>query len=280
MHGVRTPDPYTPRVSDSTSVADIREFAPNFRHLSGQNLRPGTIYRSGELDRLSASATEALLALGVQTIYDMRTLNEMTKSPDVLGPGLTRIIVNVLADQPASAAAAIDDVIVGKSEVAGGGDPIATVNGLIGDGESLRMMEDTYRDVVRMSSARAGYGTFLKGVAHSPHPVVFHCTAGKDRTGWAAAVIQWYLGVDDDTVMSDYLASNAVVPGRYRSMLDDFAARGGDSAAMRVFLEVRPEFLEIALDTVRADFGTLDDYLTTGLGLTDHDLSALAGRLT
>lgn len=261
-------------------MADIRAFAPNFRPLSGTTLRPGSIYRSGELDRLSPSATNSLMALGVQTIYDMRTLNEMTKAPDVLGSGLTRIIVNVLADQPASAAAAIDDVIVGKSVVAGGGDPIATVNGLIGDGQSMRMMEDTYRDVVRMASARASYGTFLSGVAHSPHPVVFHCTAGKDRTGWAAALIQWHLGVDDETVMNDYLASNAVVPGRYQSMLDDFEARGGDSASMRVFLEVRPEFLEIALSTVRADFGTIDVYLRSGLGLSDSDLTSLADRLT
>jgi protein-tyrosine phosphatase len=267
-------------VSDSTAVADIRAFAPNFRSLSGTTLRPGSIYRSGELDRLSPSATKSLMALGVRTMYDMRTANEMTKASGVLGPGLTRIIVDVLADQPASAAAAIDDVIVGKSVVAGGGDPIATVNGLIGNGQSMRMMEDTYRDVVRMSSAREGYRTFLTGVAHSPHPVVFHCTAGKDRTGWAAAVIQWHLGVDDDTVMSDYLASNAVVPGRYQSMLDDFAARGGDAASMRIFLEVRPEFLEIALDTVRADFGNLDSYLRQGLGLRDTDLTALAGRLT
>ena len=86
-------------------------------------------------------------------------------------------------------------------------------------------MRDTYRDFVRLPSAHAAYRSVLRGVAGGEGAVAFHCTAGKDRTGWGAAIMQLFAGVDPHTVMTDYLASSERTLAQYQPALEGFGAR-------------------------------------------------------
>ncbi len=97
---------------------------------------------------------------------------------------------------------------------------------------------------------REAYATALRAAAGAKGTVLIHCTAGKDRTGWAVAMLMYAIGADDSQVMAEYLRT----AGATRSTL-----QGG-------------------LDQAIADYGTIDNYLRSGLGLTDADFAALKAK--
>jgi protein-tyrosine phosphatase len=114
-----------------------------------------------------------------------------------------------------------------------------------------------------------------------PHPgaAVISCTAGKDRTGWVVALTLLSVGVSWDDTMADYLASGPEVArmfAPYREMLE---RDGGDVTAMDTALGVFPEYLEAARETMLAEFGSLDAYLQSGLGLPASFREQLQARL-
>lgn len=107
-----------------------------------------------------------------------------------------------------------------------------------------------YRDMVDESVADAWRDIFRILLESEGHAVMWHCTNGKDRTGVVAAVILLALGVPMDQVMADYLATNAQLKERRRSILDEAAARGGQpglAAKLGPLLEARPEYLNATL---------------------------------
>ena len=97
-------------------------------------------------------------------------------------------------------------------------------------------------------------------------PVLFHCTAGKDRTGWAATILLLAAGVDEAGALDEFLAVNPAVRETFAPLLQQLAAAGGDPELLRPMLEVRAEYLQAALDTMRERFGSFDGYLRDGLG--------------
>ncbi len=106
-------------------------------------------------------------------------------------------------------------------------------------------------------------------------PLLFHCTAGKDRTGWLAAVVLTALDVDRDTIVADYLRThelNAV--GRDYTMTT-MASRIDQPEILLPLLEVRLEYLEAAFLEADRCYGGMDGYLREGLGLTEDDLERL-----
>lgn len=103
--------------------------------------------------------------------------------------------------------------------------------------------------------------------------MVFHCTAGKDRTGFAAALLLSALGVGRDAVMADYLLTNQLYR---RSPLVD---THGPAHVMDVLWRVQPAFLDAALDTVERDFDGLARYLERPMGLGPRELDRLRERL-
>ncbi len=123
------------------------------------------------------------------------------------------------------------------------------------------LMHDTYRGFVRGNTPRFAqlFGHLLD--AHDA-PVVFHCTAGKDRTGFAAALLLHALGVSDDVIMRDYLLTNERLAGRLHPGL--FPPVVG-----KVLWGVQEDFLHAAFEAVQEDFGNLDNYLRDGIGLRE-----------
>ena len=150
---------------------------------------------------------------------------------------------------------------------------IARMQALVAQGivptteETVALMCETYRDFVNQNAGT--FGRFLKHLLEQPTPQVFHCTAGKDRTGFAAALLLSALGVDRATIEHDYLLTNQL----YKR--DNRLEGSGHPHVMKVLWQVQPEFLHAAFEAVDTQHGGMQDYLHGAIGLSPQELAAL-----
>lgn len=258
----------------ATTVANLRDLG-SLPLSGGRVVRPGLLLRSGQLDRLDPTTDPAVAALNVRTVVDFRTEAERKARPDRLPAGARPLVADVLADFLASgtlpAAARLKAVL---------SDPVAAEREL-GGGRARALFADTYRAFVSTGSARRAYGAFLHELAQpGAGAVLFHCTAGKDRTGWAATVVLSLLGADEATVETEYLSVNSAVRQAFAPLVEGFTAQGGDPELALTVVGVTPEYLTAAFDEVTRLHGSVERYVREGLGVPDEVVGTIRERLT
>jgi protein-tyrosine phosphatase len=249
--------------------------APNLRDLGGwrtadgHHVRTGVVFRSAELSRLHGDDLAAFGRLDVRTVFDLRTTAEVTSQPDALPDGTPWVHLDVLADADHAAPAELQRIF---------SDPALASEQLV-DGQAERYFESAYRGFVTLPSARSAYAQLFQGMAAADGPVLYHCATGKDRTGWATAVLFQLLGMPDDVVMEEYLLTNAELLPAVQPWLDQFRDSGGDPALLMPVLGVQASYLEAALEEMRTTYGTVEEYAGTALGLSPVLIDALRTRL-
>jgi protein-tyrosine phosphatase len=198
-----------------------------------------------------------------------RTAGERVAQPDRLPPGSAYAIADVLGDSGRMTPADFGPIFE---------DPAAAERAL-GGGRAAMFFVDAYREFVNLGSARAGYGRLFSDLAAgAAMPALFHCTTGKDRTGWAAAALLLFLGVPAAAVMEDYLASGPRLRPMAEPFFEAFAARGGNLELLEPLMDVRPAYLESALDEMTRLYGTVEGYFADGLDLEVAARDALRAR--
>ena len=235
--------------------------APNFRDVGGYRtvdgrwVRMGLAYRSDQLNRLTEEDLATIQRLAPSLVIDLRTQAERQTGPDRLPNGAMAQVEDVLGDTPLISSAL-------KAAKA----PETTA----------AWMTQVNRTLVASPAARAAYSRLFTSDLITPATVVYHCTAGKDRTGWASAVLLTLLGVPRETVFADYLASNRFLVDKNK------AAYGAMSPSAAQIIEpaltVRSAYLEAAFDEVDRRYGSFAGYLKTGLGLDAAALERLRAR--
>lgn len=267
--------------------------APNLRSLGGLPVRDGevihdSLFRSATLGALSAADGESLVELGVRRVFDFRTDGERRSAPDQLPQGVEHVSLDVLGEHAGDLAASLGHIGVpgqkhGKTrppaQVAA---MISGVNEALGNGRGAAMLRDSYTKIVSSESALRAYRDFYFSLADGSGtditPSLFHCTTGKDRTGWAAASLLLLLGADDDTVMADYLQTNTDILPMITPMLAQAEGAGIDPELLRPVLTVDPSFLDAALVEMTTRFGSVEGYFIEGLGLGEEHLRSLRSR--
>lgn len=251
------------------------ESLPNFRDLGGYatsgdgRVARGRLYRSVMLARLTEPDSRVLEELGLRSVFDLRTAAERESSPD-RAIGAREVHLDVLADDSGNGPASL---------IAKTGDPAAIAAALDG-GKGAEMMKQAYRDLILLPSALSSFRAFFTDLATSDTlPALFHCTTGKDRTGWAAASTLLFLGVSEKDVFHDYLQTNEQLLPALQPMMDQFASAGGNPDSLRPVLGVDREYLQTALDMVAEKYGSIDAYMSQGLGLNDETLVSLRSQL-
>ena len=232
-----------------------------YRTTDGRWVKMGRIFRSDQLDRLTERDRGLLGAAGVRLVADLRTVSEREREPDRLPDGAEHIVLDVAADSKGSL----------------GGD-MKQAFAKIATGKGAEMLTEANRDFVSLDSARASYQTLLNRLAApSAVPTLYHCTAGKDRTGWASAVILTILGVPRETVMADYLASNVYLEQKNAASVAALARSSTPvpAAYLEPVLTVRASYIEAAFDEVNRRYGSFDAYVRDGLGIDDATVAAL-----
>jgi protein-tyrosine phosphatase len=218
----------------------------NFRHLP--LVRPRTLFRSDHLGALNEDDARQIQALGVKRVLDFRGVTERAEAVCRL-PGVT---VHSLAIEPT--------VVQKLSTLLAAGTHVS-------EDDVVALMQDTYRGFVSQNTHR--FAEFFAHLLESAEPTVFHCTAGKDRTGFAAALVLYALGASDEEVMRDYLLTNE----RLKPVNWDPSHLPPQVA--RVLLRVQPDFLQASFDAVRAEYGSLEAYFREGLLLREAERERL-----
>ena len=154
-------------------------------------------------------------------------------------------------------------------------DPKAA-NDELGGGKVEASFQRSYREFVSLPSAKGEFRKLFLGLGDTEQlPALFHCTTGKDRTGWAAAALLTLLGVPKDAVMQDYLRSNDYISPKYQKVIDAFVAAGGDASIPPAILGVKKEYLEAAFDELQTKYGTIENCFSEGLGIDAAQQQAL-----
>ena len=232
--------------------------ASNFRDLGGyatqggERVKRGRVFRSDHLAGLTPGDLLQLRQWGVTHSLDFRGVAECAATPYAID-GVQRVALT------------IEPSVIAKMQalVAQGIEPSTE--------DTVELMCGTYRDFVNHNAAT--FGRFFRHLLDEPTPQVFHCTAGKDRTGFAAALLLSALGVDRATIEHDYLLTNL----RYKR--DPNIEGKGPAHVMQVLWGVQPAFLHAALATVDQQHGGMQNYLHGPIGLNTQDIAALRAML-
>ena len=231
--------------------------ASNFRDLGGYPTSDGRIvrwrqiFRSNHLGHLTDEDIAMMRTLGVRSAFDFRGAEERTAALC----GMSDITVHSLPVEPT--------VVAALRAIAASGTPLTTDH-------AVDVMRDSYRSYVQKNTQH--YRTLFAHLLEDRAPLVIHCTAGKDRTGFACALILHTLGVSEDVISEDYLLTNRF----YRR--DPNHSSDLPEHVTQVLGSVQASFLGAAFEAINADYGDLETYLCDGLGLGKSERAHLEAR--
>ena len=237
--------------------------------LDNRQIVTGKLFRSGQLSDLSLSDQEKLKELG-PIIIDLRTDAERSERPDVQIDGIEHVHISVL-----------DDLTAGISREAGSLEEL--FKKFILDPEQARQyMSEMYRGFVSDNSV-SKYAEFVRIIIQSESPVLWHCTAGKDRAGIGAVIVEEILGVSKEDIISDYLSTNEFIKNDVRFITDLFKKKAGITDArvdesLGLMLGAEKEYIDSFYQAVKDSYGSMDGYIRDGLAVSDEDIRIMKNK--
>ncbi len=258
------------------SNPDAISGAWNFRDISDETgIQPGRFYRSSELSAVDEAGRTALAAFGIADIADLRSDREVERR----GPGLVPdgVAIHRLPFRELGAHAPHEQ---GFEEI---------MKQYINDVEDVataagRFMTQEYEKYPTMAGAQAAVRQMISLLARG-RPILTHCYAGKDRTGFTVAVVLEAAGVDHNSIMGDYLRSNDAISMLRESILESLRHRATDQPTEEVItfaearyadevLGVRERYLQSARAVIDDQYGSLPNYLSA-IGVSADDVDRL-----
>ncbi|WP_327034714.1 tyrosine-protein phosphatase [Micromonospora ureilytica] len=253
--------------------------APNARDLGGlvgadgRRVRVGQLIRTPALGRLTDEDLPVLAKLGPACVVDLRATTEITVAPEDRFAGEPRVVRLPVHDPEHPVFTYVSAVLLGHD--------LDAYAELARQG-TAGAMAAIYRWFVTGESARVAFAEAVRLAARPENlPLLYHCSAGKDRTGWLTVILLTALGVDEAAIRADYLRNNELTDSLRAVIVEAMRRRNPelDVDAVLPVLEVRAEYLDAGYAEVRRVHGSFDAYLRDGLGLTDADLRALRAQL-
>lgn len=230
------------------------EGSPNFRELGGistpdgRSVKAGMLFRSGTISRLNQSDLDKFAVTRIQTVIDFRSDYEISRDPDHYPEALS-----------------IDRVHA----------PIGSM-GEEGLKSFMKALQDPSFDEAKaeqlMIIANKGFVESIRDFEplfdrlKKGERILFHCSAGKDRTGLAGAMVLYVLGADQETIMEDFLRSNE---NRMKSNGDSGSAFGIPAEKIAFLSGVKPSYLKAAFTEIEQKYGSMDSMLLEEFGLDE-----------
>lgn len=211
-----------------------------FKTTDGKYVKWGKVFRSDDLNKLTDADLKYLNSIPLISIIDFRSPSEIKLSPDKM-PRSTRN--NYAFSITPGNLSSIDDI----------------------KNMTTDQINNTMRSINQMlvtdSSCIAQYRLYFDLLQDEAEtPLMFHCSAGKDRTGMGAALFLYSLGVDEKTILNDYLSSNKYLGDKYKPILTQHPN-------LKPLLEVDESFLKAGIEQIKKDHGSIENYLTNILNV-------------
>ena len=248
------------------SINNFRDFG-GYRTQNGTSLKKGLLYRSGDLSKATDADLERIASLGIKTVCDLRSEGERKKEPDRIPVAEPFTFFNIPM----------------RPIVEYHGRSLRRLFSLMFGSE--RRMDYEAESYQAYREYATGYLPQLKALFQrisNPEnlPLLIHCSAGKDRTGVVASLIQLVLGVPLETAIDDYLITN----GNLESYTEDVFSRLSKLGYFGIpwkklygpLFAARVDFINAALEQVKEEFGAVDEWLRRGLGFSETEKLALA----
>jgi protein-tyrosine phosphatase len=247
------------QVADSAMRHVVLQGAINFRDLGGYATADGhhvkwhMIYRSADISKLTQADLDTLKARHILYDVDLRGVQESAKAPDKTNPGTDYILC------PAGSDSVNGAMFRDLSKVS--------------DGDSL--MNVFYNNTAYLTPRyKPFFGKLL--ILPGDDALLFHCTAGKDRTGIAAALLLYALGVPYQTIREDYEATNYYRSGNNEQMIKGFVTSAHISEPVaRAMMGAKGSYLDTTFQAIRTQYGSVDRYLADQLGLDQEKITIL-----
>ena len=241
---------------------NLRDFG-GYDTASGVPVVRGQLFRSGHMADIDAGGVQALVELGIGTICDLRRPMEKQEEPTpVPEAAVRRVEIEIDPGSAIAMRAALADADLHLEDRIG-------------------YMVEINRELARHHAA--DYARMFEALLEGDGGFLLHCSAGKDRTGFGCALILHTLGVDEETILDDYLATNhyvdiegQVIPRLKRWYGEDRPIPDHDT--IMALAGVRPEYLHAALAVVQEEFAGMDAYLERTVGLDAGARERLRGR--
>lgn len=257
----------------------------NFRDLGGyltgdgREVKWGQLYRSAQLDRLSQKGIDDMAAMGIQVVVDLRFSDETNRYPTIREAVPDADLLSWHDEAETQATGESDDIQRSWKDSLATNDP------------------DQVREAMRVNypkklySHRAIYRTMLLRLSQGQLPLVFHCAAGKDRTGVAAALILSLLGVSNEQIVADYLLTQNEIQHLLETWMSGGAGHNDDSADFQKKLASYPRnvvqpvfdaderYIQTLLSYVDSRYGGFMNYAAEKLELSQGDIDGLKANL-
>lgn len=223
----------------------------------GRHIKKGMIFRSPVLYSENNSDIELLKSLNLDFIFDLRSEEEIKEVKDVLLPGCKYVKAEVFDGKK------YKYIIVTR---------FAKLRCISLRGRKVHLLKknklDSYAEMPFSSAFSKVFDAMDTGSRF-----VFHCTEGKDRTGICAALIELILGVNESAVLNDYLLSNELRPNKNRRWLRKIGVPQVLIDDISFCEQTHKELLEISKNEVLKKYGTIDNYFSLHLGLTEDRIT-------
>ena len=224
-----------------------------YTNIHGQTIRNNMIFRSDKLSELTETDIKKLKSLGIKNIIDFRSNKEITDEPNNLPKEINYIHMPIEADNQIRKE--LDDIVSGK------------LNKLM-----KQFLIDANKDfVLKYSSV---FSKFISFLLDNPEPTLFHCTAGKDRTGFAAFLILTILEIPINIILNDYLKTNDYISNsldRQVVHVSKLLKIPEEKANLiKPLLIVDIEYINKAIYTIKDTYDSVDNYITNILNITEN----------
>ena len=245
-------------VLDGTS--NTRELG-GYKTEDGRSLKWGVLYRSDKLSELTDADQEYLLQLGIKRVIDFRSSEEKQNEPDQLPSTLKYIEMPIEAD----------GAIRPKVE--------AILKGDLNEDVGAILVETNKEFISDFSGVYKG---FIESLIENQEPTLFHCTAGKDRAGFAAALVLLAVGVPEKIVIEDYMKTNKYTEETiqdYINKINLYSLGSVDAEILRPLLGVEERFIRAALDEIKQKYGNVETFIRDELEIPDQSIIELKNFL-
>lgn len=247
-----------PRVARFSGAKNFRDLG-GYPVADGRSVRWGVLFRSGSLHKLTGADMKKFQALNIRTVLDFRAGHETEKRADKLPEGVRYVNLPMKDSSTKVWHEARDEMVKNMRRL----DPA----------------EYMIRTNVELATVfTPEYGRFFQEILESNgNPFLFHCAAGKDRAGFAAAVLLTILGAPRSVVMQDYLLTNRYLLDAHRWNLWLAVLLKGRKfvEGVRGFMRADERYLSAAFAALEREHGSFEGYVRQGLALTERDVERL-----